>query len=276
MGRRRGFGLRTVTIDRAHASGRVAAILLARSAVAVAPIDEMRAMTNRVGAIADIDSAAFAFSEQGEPSLRDVIRRLRDEGFEDIVLLPLFLPMEPSLKAWLVRVLSRWRNDEPENWPTIRLAPAPMATAVVGAMVEEMARAALMAESLKFPAKTAAEGSMIPTQKHRVLFCMGGPCNNAGAPAVWGHFRNEQIRLDLHTNGEGTVSAKASCLGPCSLAPVVQVYPEGVYYGGVDEAGIDRIIAEHILGGKIVASLAYAPTRGKQRLRPAQTPPRDK
>ena len=63
------------------------------------------------------------------------------------------------------------------------------------------------------------------------------------------------------------VSAKASCLGPCSLAPVVQVYPEGVYYGGVDEAGIDRIIAEHILGNEIVADLAYAPTPGKQRLR---------
>lgn len=97
---------------------------------------------------------------------------------------------------------------------------------------------------------------------------MGGPCLAAGAEVVWGHLRNEQERLSLRTAGEGCMSAKTSCLGPCNLAPVLQLWPEGTYYGGVDEAGLDRIVAEHVLGGTPVEELAYAPGGRKHTLRP--------
>ena len=71
----------------------------------------------------------------------------------------------------------------------------------------------------------------------------------------------------LRNAGEGMMSARTSCLGPCNLGPVVQVFPEGTWYGGVDEAGVDRIIESHLLGGEVVADLAYAPLPGKQQLR---------
>jgi (2Fe-2S) ferredoxin len=87
---------------------------------------------------------------------------------------------------------------------------------------------------------------------------------------VWGHLRNEQARLGLCEAGEGTMSARTSCLGPCNLAPVLQVWPEGTVYGGVDEAGVDAIIAEHLLGGRIVTRLAYVPNGRKPILRKAQ------
>ena len=70
--------------------------------------------------------------------------------------------------------------------------------------------------------------------------------------------------------GDGVISARTSCLGPCNLAPVVQVYPEGTYYCGVDEPGLDRIIGEHLLRGEIVENSAYAPREKKQRLRIAK------
>lgn len=60
-----------------------------------------------------------------------------------------------------------------------------------------------------------------------------------------------------------------SCLGPCNLSPVLQVFPEGTYYGGVTEAVIDRIVEDHLIGGRIVSDFAYAPTGRKQRLREA-------
>ncbi len=63
------------------------------------------------------------------------------------------------------------------------------------------------------------------------------------------------------------MSARTSCLGPCNLAPVVQVFPEGTWYGGVDEAGIDRIIESHLQRGEVVAELAYPQIPGKQVLR---------
>ena len=95
---------------------------------------------------------------------------------------------------------------------------------------------------------------------------MEGP-GAAGAAVVWGHLRNEQKRLSLRNAGDGTMSAKTSCLGPCSLAPVLQVWPEGTLYGGVDEEGTDRIIRHHLLAGEVVEDLAYRPTGAKQRLR---------
>lgn len=113
----------------------------------------------------------------------------------------------------------------------------------------------------------AVEGSIVPAHKRRVLVCQGAPCIRVGAETVWGHLRNEQKRLGLRTAGEGTMSARTSCLGPCNLAPVVQIWPEGTRYGGVDEAGMDRIVDRHLLEGEIVEDLAYRPSGAKQTLR---------
>jgi len=63
------------------------------------------------------------------------------------------------------------------------------------------------------------------------------------------------------------MTARSTCLGPCNLAPVLQVFPEGTYYGGVTEDGIDRIIADHLLRDIVVDALAYAPTGNRQTLR---------
>jgi (2Fe-2S) ferredoxin len=84
---------------------------------------------------------------------------------------------------------------------------------------------------------------------------------------LWGHLRNAQARLDPRNVAGGTMSAKTTCLGPCNLAPVMQVYPEGSYYCGVDAAMLDRIIEEHILGGEPVGDLVHEPLRRKQDLR---------
>ncbi len=255
----------------AHAP-RVAAVLIAKTAIAAAPMADMQMLADRIAALPGIYVAAFGFTEQGTPSLHDVVRRLRAAGCTEILLLPMLVPMEPSFRTWLGRVLARWRAAEPEGWPTIRVASAPAALAVLGDLLAAMVDDARAAEPLAVPQPNPGEGEVIPAHKYRVLVCMGGPCNNAGGAAIWGHFRNEQIRLGLRTAGAGMMSAKTSCLGPCNLAPVVQVFPEGTYYCGVDEGGIDRIVESHLLRGEVVDDLAYAPLRTKQTLRPAKTP----
>lgn len=50
-----------------------------------------------------------------------------------------------------------------------------------------------------------------------------------------------------------TVTAtRTSCLGRCQLGPVMLVEPGHNMYVGLNEEKIDRIIDEHILGGKVV------------------------
>ncbi|BCP53869.1 hypothetical protein K32_24860 [Kaistia sp. 32K] len=243
-----------------------AVVLLAKSAFAAAPMREMQRLAERIHQQREPgEHVVFAFSEQGTPTLRDVMLSLRDAGHAEIVIIPLLIPLEPSFNAWLGRTLQRWLAES--AWPVIRVAAPPEEAPALDGLIDELIEGCAARPPVALPEKPLPDASLVPAQKRRVLVCQGGPCNAAGADVIWGHLRNEQERRKLRTVGDGVMTAKSTCLGPCNLAPVLQVFPEGTYYGGVTESGVDRIIDEHLLAGRIVPALAYAPTGRKQRLR---------
>ncbi|MFC4256831.1 CbiX/SirB N-terminal domain-containing protein [Croceibacterium xixiisoli] len=186
-------------------------------------------------------SVRIAFSEQGKPALREELLRTIDEGATSIVILPVMLPVEPSHHAWLMKAISRWEREDGRIWPDIRIAPLlselPAMAALLGSALDRAMGDAPMGRVAEKP----REGSIVPAQQRRVLVCHGGPCTAAGAALV--------------------------CLGPCNLAPVVQVCPENTYYGGVDEAAVDAIIRDHILQGMVARDYAYPADGRKQVLR---------
>lgn len=245
-----------------------AVVLLAKSAFAAAPMQAMQQLAARIQRRRGAgEHVTFAFSEQGSPALRDVMRALRDGGSGEIVIVPLLIPLEPSFHLWLGRTLQRWLREEPGLWPAIRIAAPPEEAPGLDELLGALIDSGSVSPEVAVPERPRPDASLVPAQKRRVLVCQGGPCNAAGADVIWGHLRNEQERRKLRITGDGVMTAKSTCLGPCNLAPVLQVFPEGTYYGGVTEAGIDRIIDEHLLGGRIVAALAYEPTGRKQSLR---------
>jgi (2Fe-2S) ferredoxin len=48
---------------------------------------------------------------------------------------------------------------------------------------------------------------------------------------------------------------RAGCLDACEHGPSMVVYPEGIFYGGVQESDISQIIDEHILNDRPVERL---------------------
>lgn len=93
---------------------------------------------------------------------------------------------------------------------------------------------------------------------HRHLFiCTGGLCaDKKAASDVWDYIKSRFQQLGL-TNGVAFRS-KADCLRICAEGPIVIVYPEGTWYQRVDQNAAEKIIVEHILGGKPVSELVFA------------------
>jgi len=52
---------------------------------------------------------------------------------------------------------------------------------------------------------------------------------------------------------------KAGCFSQCGHGPMMVVYPENVWYAGVKESDLREIFESHILGGRPVERLIYAP-----------------
>ncbi|MDF2437414.1 MAG: Sucraseferredoxin family protein [Bacteroidota bacterium] len=48
---------------------------------------------------------------------------------------------------------------------------------------------------------------------------------------------------------------KAGCLDICDYGQTIVVYPEGVFYVGVELSDVDEIINEHIVNDRVVARL---------------------
>ena len=50
---------------------------------------------------------------------------------------------------------------------------------------------------------------------------------------------------------------KAGCLDICDFGQTIAIYPEGVFYVGVELSDVDEIIEEHILNDRIVERLRF-------------------
>ncbi len=60
---------------------------------------------------------------------------------------------------------------------------------------------------------------------------------------------------------------KAGCFSQCGHGPMLVVYPENVWYAGVQESDLAEILSSHILGGRPVERLVYAPeVRGANKI----------
>ena len=94
--------------------------------------------------------------------------------------------------------------------------------------------------------------------RRHLLVCTGTRCTQDGqSQALFDSLGDKFKAAGLHEGEMRVKRSRVSCFAACKGGPILCVQPDGVWYYNVTPANMDRIVHEHLVGGRAVEELVF-------------------